>query len=1025
MPSRFLNNIKINDEYSFPNADGSADQIIKTDGAGQLSFVDQSTISAGNAEHVVIYAKNTSGSQINKGTPVYITGTVGATDTVAIAPADAGNASHMPAVGLLDDTLLNNEFGYVITGGFMDNITTDPIDGAQPASNDTVYVKAGGGLTLTKPTGSNLIQNVAKVGKVSGGNSGSLIVSSILRTNDVPNLTTGKIWVGTANNTAESTVVHLDETNGRMGIGTTSPSSKLQVNGDLTVGDNSTVGSFINVIAAGSSQDAGIRFGSESNTDSKAAIYTNTSNSDLHFDVTETTRMLIDSGTGNVGIGTTSPSQKLEVVGTISSGAGAGASNLGMDFGGLLTPSAMPSQVRGVIGALNSGTGVAAGSIGYQPRTGVSAAHIFFTEQSEKMRITSSGNVGIGTTSPTQKLDVRDGELVFTQSSVNQNPSGRIRFNEYGNSTVSGSYMEYNGASNYFSMFTNSETVNYEFLRAVRGSHLLLQPSSGNVGIGTTSTSYKLDVSGDGRFGGTTTAANTALTVRARSGDLGDLRFRFDAAGTLQRSYISDYYTGEASNIGFERNNSTGVGVITFDTSNGSFSPSERMRITSAGNVGIGTTNPTQRLEVNGDARFTGKIYTNAGELDSVGIVGKAIANGWAARYDSNNANYSGFFFDANNDASMVLRDDAGNMNVYLRSDSNSYLNGGNLGIGTNSPSEKLHVYNGKAYVTPIPYAANQSAYALKIGAYNSTSFDMGLQAKSSSGGSPYMSFRTTSADDVLVMRGGNVGIGTASPGYKLDVNGSIASSVSSGFPELRLSDAVSDFLITTNSGGDGIIKTEGTSKNIRFFNNSGETMRISGGGNVGIGTTSPTSRLHVKQTLASPSVPMVYFEADRGPSAYGAVNVRVDNLDYGTGMRFVKSGIYDSNAVSFYNGSSPVGNININTSSTSYNTTSDYRLKENLTKITDGIDRLKQLKPKRFNFIGETSIVDGFIAHEAKEVVPESVTGEKDEVLPNGDPVYQGIDQAKIVPLLTAALQEAITKIEELEARIQTLEKK
>jgi len=66
---------------------------------------------------------------------------------------------------------------------------------------------------------------------------------------------------------------------------------------------------------------------------------------------------------------------------------------------------------------------------------------------------------------------------------------------------------------------------------------------------------------------------------------------------------------------------------------------------------------------------------------------------------------------------------------------------------------------------------------------------------------------------------------------------------------------------------------------------------------------------------------------------------------------------------------------------------------------------------------------VDGFIAHEAQEVVPESVNGEKDELLPNGEPVYQGIDQAKLVPLLTAALKEAIAKIEDLETRIQILE--
>ncbi len=141
--------------------------------------------------------------------------------------------------------------------------------------------------------------------------------------------------------------------------------------------------------------------------------------------------------------------------------------------------------------------------------------------------------------------------------------------------------------------------------------------------------------------------------------------------------------------------------------------------------------------------------------------------------------------------------------------------------------------------------------------------------------------------------------------------------------------------------------------------------------------------------------------------------------------MKFYRSLTADNNAIGFQNGASTVGSISIGTSSTSYNTTSDYRLKENLTAITDGIDRLRQLKPIRFNFIGNADVVDGFIAHEAKEVIPESVTGEKDEVLPNGDPVYQGIDQSKIVPLLTAALQEAISKIEQLETRIQKLENK
>jgi hypothetical protein len=120
------------------------------------------------------------------------------------------------------------------------------------------------------------------------------------------------------------------------------------------------------------------------------------------------------------------------------------------------------------------------------------------------------------------------------------------------------------------------------------------------------------------------------------------------------------------------------------------------------------------------------------------------------------------------------------------------------------------------------------------------------------------------------------------------------------------------------------------------------------------------------------------------------------------------------------YNGSA-IGNITQNgTTAVAYNTSSDYRLKENVAAVTDGIARLLQLKPSRFNFIADPDhIVDGFIAHEAQSVVPECVTGEKDAVDADGNPVYQGIDQSKLVPLLTAALQEAIAKIETLEARL------
>jgi hypothetical protein len=118
------------------------------------------------------------------------------------------------------------------------------------------------------------------------------------------------------------------------------------------------------------------------------------------------------------------------------------------------------------------------------------------------------------------------------------------------------------------------------------------------------------------------------------------------------------------------------------------------------------------------------------------------------------------------------------------------------------------------------------------------------------------------------------------------------------------------------------------------------------------------------------------------------------------------------------------VGSISTTSTATTYTTFSDYRLKENVTAVTDGITRLRQLKPSRFNFIAEPGkIVDGFLAHEAAEVVHECVTGEKDAMDVGGNPVYQGIDQSKLVPLLTAALQEAIGEIESLKARVAALE--
>jgi hypothetical protein len=150
---------------------------------------------------------------------------------------------------------------------------------------------------------------------------------------------------------------------------------------------------------------------------------------------------------------------------------------------------------------------------------------------------------------------------------------------------------------------------------------------------------------------------------------------------------------------------------------------------------------------------------------------------------------------------------------------------------------------------------------------------------------------------------------------------------------------------------------------------------------------------------------------------------VRISSPTNTTSRWSIGSSTTATTAIQFVNGNGIQGSIVINPSATAYNTSSDYRLKEDVQPMVGSVDRLMALKPVNFAWKVDGSRVDGFLAHEAQEVVPEAVTGEKDAIDDEGNPQYQGIDQSKIVPLLTAALQEALTKIEALEARVAALE--
>lgn len=127
--------------------------------------------------------------------------------------------------------------------------------------------------------------------------------------------------------------------------------------------------------------------------------------------------------------------------------------------------------------------------------------------------------------------------------------------------------------------------------------------------------------------------------------------------------------------------------------------------------------------------------------------------------------------------------------------------------------------------------------------------------------------------------------------------------------------------------------------------------------------------------------------------------------------------------ATEYRNQNNLVGFVRCSTTATTFGTSSDYRLKEDVQPMSGSIDRLKALKPVNFAWKIDGSRVDGFLAHEAQEIVPEAVSGEKDAVDADGNPEYQGVDYGRITPLLTSALQDAIEKIEILERRIAELE--
>tara|TARA_R100001591_G_scaffold102368_1_gene109334 strand:- start:3085 stop:6417 length:3333 start_codon:yes stop_codon:yes gene_type:complete len=767
------------------------------------------------------------------------------------------------------------------------------------------------------------------------------------------------------------------------------------------------------------------------------------------------------SFSGNVGIGTTSPDTKLHVEGNLL----VDAYNVGEDNGIFLREGFLTIDQPSITVWDMSNSGASPDGLSLNANDGIR-----FRENGGEVARFKDSNFGIGTASPSEKLEIV-GNAILDASNANlkikagtTGTKGDIQWTFNTDSTVYASAgITYDNRSTDGFLIDSGYPITLDYASSYirfsnNGSEKMRINSSGNVGIGEASPAERLHISGS--------VDNDDVAIRIDNDSDDNSSSTPPSAAVVFNTASNNGYVrvfgapaNTAGNHKMDIGASASSSYLTFSPSG-----SEKMRITSSGNVGIAETNPQQKLHVGGRGLFetggsTADATTNTYEK------GITLTGGnMRLVIDTSNVSNGGSYIQTRHSSTTYP-------SAYYTLALNPL--GGKVGIGTNSPSHKLEVVGDGVVVSDgtdqgiiylrsdrtDTYIKENGNYQIETGAPSGILFE----CDSNSNGNGIFNIKRQGASRFYITDGGNIGLATTSPRTKLDINGPLAviggtftsgtsgadSNSASGIVLRRGKKILSgipsggnqDFYlrnliehdtgnnISIGQGGTSLIGNiylrPGSSGTVSFFTTGSETMRIDSSGRLGLGTTNPTARFHLAQALSSNSERMGRFVPTRANSnIYGAVALRFEGLDYGNSMEFIRTNTYNGGALRFVNNTTQVGSISIGSSGTTYNTSSDYRLKENIVNLTGGIERVKQLQPKRFNFIQDPNvIVDGFLAHEAQTVVPQAVTGEKDGTYPNGDPIYQGIDQAKIIPLLTAALKEAIAKIENLETRIQTLE--
>ena len=598
---------------------------------------------------------------------------------------------------------------------------------------------------------------------------------------------------------------------------------------------------------------------------------------------------------------------------------------------------------------------------------------VLATNNTERMRITSAGNVGVGTTAPDTRMTVSSTSQyainTLNPTAVAANKSG-IAFYGLNSSTATQFYAGISADFTATAGGSQTGALVFETINTNSVGERMRITGPGNVGIGTTSPSFRLQVETDtdanaGAFirnSNTGTAASGNLTVASAVGNI-FIRAHSAANSVWPNSTLISSDSGFTGGLNIAQAGANPIRLWT----NGS----ERMRIDATGNVGIGTSSPAARLDV----QVTGGRFQ---VLSAVSTTGIRLLPVNAANSATVPIEISGTDIRFTNPLNSVV-------GIFDAS--------GNLGIGTSSPAEKLDVSGNATFfvsgstdrLTINPQATGSGVRLLATNATATGYAPLILD------GSVNI-FRNTTVETMRITSAGNVGIGTSSPTEKLVLNSAGSVQVATKY----INGNTAGVTVGAASNGSAFVY-QASALPFIVYTNATERMRIDSSGNLLVGTTSQVDAEKVNITCSTTN---------------NGLRITHTATDGYVGLIITRSAS-DGKAAVFVRGATEVGSISVTTTATTYNTSSDYRLKDIDGPIANSGAYIDALNPVQGSWKADGSRFIGLLAHEVQEVSETPIaTGEKD-----GEEM-QAMDYS--APELIANL---IAEIQSLRARVAQLE--